>query len=104
FVERVQYLLAQNIHLESTPMRSASGASIPERSIAVLPFTNHARTPELDTLARCMTEDLASQLARTPGFQVVAQPAGAAARARYVISGSVRQHEPGCVRVAIQII
>ncbi|MGO9933151.1 MAG: TIR domain-containing protein [Steroidobacteraceae bacterium] len=104
FVERVQYLLAQDIDLESTPIRSASGASIPERSIAVLPFTNHARTPELDTLARCIAEDLASQLARTPGFQVVAQPAVGAPHALYVISGSVRQHESGRVRVAIQII
>ena len=104
FVERVQHLLSRNIDMEPTPIRSASGASIPEKSIAVLPFTNHARTPELDTLAKCMAEDLASQLARTPGFQVVAQPAVAAPRAFYVISGSVRQPEPGCVRVAIQII
>lgn len=104
FVERVQHLLSQAIQMESTPIRSASGASIPERSIALLPFTNHSRTPELDTLARCIAEDLASQLARTPGFQVVAQPTVAAPHARYVISGSVRQHESGCVRVAIQIV
>ncbi len=104
FVERVQYLLAQDIHLEPTPMRSASGASIPERSMAVLTFTNHGRTPELDTLARCMAEDLAGQLARTPGFRVVAQPTLAAPNALYVISGSVRQHESERVRVAIQII
>jgi TolB-like protein len=105
FVQRVQHLLSQDTLREPTPpIRSASGAPMAEKSIAVLPFTNHARTPELDTLARCMAEDLASQLARTPGFQVVAQPGGTAPRARYVISGSVRQHESGCVRVAIQII
>lgn len=133
FVERVLQLLQSVNHAAPTPSRSAFSASfapsaqgaaeaqraIPERSISILPFTNHARTPELDTLAKCIAEDLGSQLARTPGFQVVAQPAVAAAlqpnpedvqhiaqtlRARYVISGSVRQHEPGCVRVAIQII
>lgn len=104
FVQRVLQLLSQDVHTESPPIRSVSGASIAEKSISVLPFMDHARTPELDTLAKCMAEDLASQLARTPGFQVVAQPAVAAARARYVISGSLRQPEPGCVRVAIQII
>jgi len=104
FAKRVLHLLSQGIHTEPAPIRSASGASTPEKSISILPFTNHAHTPELDTLAKCMAEDLASQLARTPGFQVVAQPALAVPRARYVISGSVRQHGPGCVRVAIQII
>ncbi len=103
FVERVRHLLSQDIHSEPASIRSTSDAS-PEKSISVLPFTNHARTPELETLAKCMAEDLASQLARTPGFQVVGQPAVAAPRARYVISGSVRQPEPGCVHVAIQII
>lgn len=100
FVERVQHLLSQDVHMEPTPVRSPSSASIAEKAISVLPFTNHAGTPELDTLAKCMAEDLASQLARTPGFQVIAH----SPRARYVISGSVRQREPGCVRVSIQII
>jgi adenylate cyclase len=104
FVERVQHLLSRDIHLQRTPTRSASGASVAEKSISVLPFTNHACTPELDTLAKCIAEDLASQLARTPGFQVVARPGVAAPPASYVISGSVRQHESGWVRVAIQII
>jgi TolB-like protein len=104
FVERIQHLLSLDTFKGPTPIRSASGAPMAEKSIAVLPFTNHAATPALDTLARCIAEDLASQLARTPGFQVVAQSAVAAPRARYVINGSVREYEPGCVRVAIQII
>jgi TolB-like protein len=100
FVERLRVLLSAVEGRAPAPIRSASGASIPEKSISILPFTNHAGTPELDMLAKCMAEDLAGQLARTPGFQVIAH----SPRARYVISGSVRQHEPGCVRVAIQII
>ncbi len=104
FLERLLRLLSLAEVRIPTSVRSASGASIPEKSISILPFTNHARTPELDTLAKCIAEDLASQLARTPGFQVVAQPAAAAPRARYVISGSVRQQESGSVRVGIQII
>jgi TolB-like protein/Tfp pilus assembly protein PilF len=103
FVQRVQHLLAQGVQTQPALIRSASGA-IPLKSISVLPFTNHSRTAELDTLAKCMAEDLAGQLARLPGFQVVAQPAVAAPLARYVVNGSVRQHEPGCVRVAIQIV
>jgi TolB-like protein len=131
FAERVVDLLSPSSN--TAPQRSVSSASfaaraqsavaaqrsIPEKSILVLPFTNHARTTELETLAKCIAEDLASQLARTPGFQVVAQPVVAAnmqpnpkdvphtaqtPRARYVISGSVRQHDLGFVRVTIQII
>jgi TolB-like protein len=103
FVQRVQHLLSQGIQTEPALIRSASGA-IPEKSISVLPFTNHSRTAELDTLAKCMAEDLAGQLAHLPGFQVVAQTAVAAPLARYLLSGSVRQPEPECVRVAIQIV
>ncbi len=104
FVERVQHLLSQDIHREQTPIRSAAGASNPEKSISVRPFTNHSRTAELDTLAKCMAEDLAGQLARLPGFRVVGRPALAAPLARYVVSGSVRQYEPKYVRVAVQIV
>jgi len=106
--------LCESIRRRNPGAHGANSESLP--GISVLPFTNHTRTPELDTLAKCIAEDLGSQLARTPGFQVVAQPAVAAAmqpniqhtaqtlRPRYVISGSVRQPEPGYVRVAIQII
>ena len=132
FVERVLHLLSPIGQTAATSSHSASGeafalgarvaapqSATPEKSIAVLAFTNHAGTPELDTLARCIEEDLSSQLARTPGFQVVAQPAAAAtstsnpretqhslqsSRARYVIGGSVRQQGLTSVRVALQII
>jgi TolB-like protein/cytochrome c-type biogenesis protein CcmH/NrfG len=104
FVERLRLLLSAAEGPAPAPVRSAFSASIPEKAISVLPFINHAGTPDLDTLAKCLVEDLAGQLARTPGFRVVAQPTVAAPRARYVISGSVRQQDSGCVRVAIQII
>jgi len=109
--------LRESIRRSNLGARGANGEGMP--AISVLPFVNHARTPELDTLAKCLAEDLSSQLARTPGFQVVAQPAIVAAtqsdpgdmqhiaqtlRARYLISGSLRQPEPGCVRVAMQIV
>jgi TolB-like protein len=131
-IDRILQLLLPVNRTRPTPIRPESRApsalsahaaavqsAIRDISISILPFINHARTTELDTLAKCIAEDLASQLARTPGFHVVAQPAVAAAvqpnaehmqhipqpaRARYVISGSVRQYEPGSVRVAIQII
>jgi len=109
--------LCESIRRSSPGARGASREGLP--GISVLPFANHAHTPELNTLAECIVEDLGSQLARTPGFQVVAQPGVAAAmqpnsgdiqhiarmlRVRYLISGSLRQPEPGCVRVAIQIV
>ena len=87
--------------------------------IAVLPFSNFAHTPLLDSLAASIAEDLGGQLARAPGIQVVVQPAVVMAmqphpgdlthlarvlRASYLITGSLRQPEPGCVRIAIQIV
>jgi hypothetical protein len=98
FLERLLRLLSLAEVRIPTSVRSASGASIPEKSISILPFTNHARTPELDTLAKCIAEDLASQLARTPGFQVVAQPAAAAPRARYAGPRGALCN-PGCRRL-----
>jgi TolB-like protein len=109
-VERVLQLLSQVRQTAAAPIHAAvrafssatttRPAAIPEKSISVLPFINHARTSKLDTLARCFGEDLGSQLAHIPGFQVIAQSSSA----RYVISGSVRQQGPTCVRVALQII
>ena len=87
--------------------------------IAVMPLSNFARTPELDSLGASIAEDISGQLANVPGFQVVVQPAVVAAaqpnpgdlshlarvlRASYLITGSVRQPEAGCVRIAIQIV
>jgi DNA-binding SARP family transcriptional activator len=109
--------LCESVRGSNSGARSANKEGLP--GISVLPFVNHGRTPELEMLAKCIAEDLNSQLARTPGFQVVAQAAVAVAvqssaggiqdmsqmpRARYLISGSLRQPEPGSVRVAIQIV
>lgn len=98
----------------------AAGQGRPgQQVIAVLPPSNSAHTPEFDVLAASLAEDLAAHLARTPGLRVVAQPAVAAQwqinpgnvgllvrtlGAHYLITGSLRQPEPGCVRVAIQVV
>lgn len=87
--------------------------------LAVLPLANVARTPGLEALADSMAEDMGGHLARTPGFRVVAQAAVSSAlqanpgdlerlartlRAAYLVTGSLRQPEPGRVRAAIQIV
>lgn len=100
--------------------RRASEIGAPgQRVIAVLPFSNTAHTPAGDALAAALAEDLSGHLARTPGFRVVAQPAvsaqlhaqpgdaGLLARslnARYLVTGSLREPEAGCVRVAVQVV
>jgi len=101
-------------------LRKASGGEgRGQPVIAVLPFANAARAPELDSLAGSVAEDIGRQLSRAPGFRVVAQPAVVAAMqpnpddltqlarvlgASYLVSGSLRQPEPGCVRIALQIV
>lgn len=87
--------------------------------IAVLPFSNFARTAALDALASSVAEDIGDQLARTPGFRVPARPAVAAAmqpnpddfgrlarslRAKYLVTGSLRQPEPARVRISVQVV
>jgi DNA-binding SARP family transcriptional activator len=109
--------LYESMRKASATVRGTEGRGL--RVIAVLPFANFARTPELDVLAASVAEDMSAQLARTPGFQVVAQPAVVAAmqpnpgdlaqlarllRASYLVTGSLRQPEPGCVRISIQIV
>jgi DNA-binding SARP family transcriptional activator len=89
------------------------------RVVAILPFSNFARTPVLEALASTIVEDMGGQLSRVPGFSVVAQPAVVAAmqsspgdlghlsrtlRASYLVTGSLRQPEPGRVRVATQVV
>lgn len=87
--------------------------------LAVLPLANVARAPGLEALAASMAEDMGGHLARTPGFRVVAQAAVSSALhanpgdlehlartlgAAYLITGSLRQPEPGRVRAAIQVV
>jgi DNA-binding SARP family transcriptional activator/Tfp pilus assembly protein PilF len=101
-------------------LRKASGTEGRGRPvIAVVPFANAARAPELDPLASSIAEDIARQLSRAPGFRVVAQPAVVAAMqphpddlsklarvlgASYLVTGGLRQPEPECVRIAVQIV
>lgn len=87
--------------------------------VAVLPFANVARAPELDALAASMADEISRQLSRAPGFRVVVQPAVVAAMqpnpddlthlarvlgASYLVTGSLRQPEVGCLRIALQIV
>ncbi|WP_291985328.1 BTAD domain-containing putative transcriptional regulator [Candidatus Accumulibacter sp. ACC007] len=87
--------------------------------LAVLPFANVARAPELESLAVSMADEISRQLSRTPGFRVVVQPAVVAAMqpnpddlvqlarvlgATYLVTGSLRRPESGCLRVALQIV
>lgn len=87
--------------------------------LAVLPLANVARTPGLEALAASMVEDLSGHLARMPGFGAVAQAAVSSAlqanpgdlehlartlRAAYLVTGSLRQPEPGRVRAALQVV
>ncbi|MCC7325734.1 MAG: tetratricopeptide repeat protein [Burkholderiales bacterium] len=109
--------LHDSIRKAGVALRGSEGRGLPV--IAILPFANFARTPDLDALAASIGEDISGQLSRIPGVRVVVQPAVVAAMqpnpddlthlarvlgASYLITGSLRQPEPGCVRVAIQIV
>jgi DNA-binding SARP family transcriptional activator/lipoprotein NlpI len=87
--------------------------------VAVLPVVNFTRDAELGALCVALSEDLSSQLARLPGFEVLADRAVAAAaqeagsdirrvaralRARYLVTGSLRRLDEGTLRVAIQLL
>ncbi|MCB1964820.1 MAG: tetratricopeptide repeat protein [Candidatus Accumulibacter sp.] len=109
--------LHDDIRQASTALRGTDGRR--QAVIAVLPFANVARAPELDALAASIADELGRQLSRAPGFQVVAQPAvvtamrpnpddlGQLARvlgASYLVTGSLRLPERGCLRIALQIV
>lgn len=102
---------------DSGTLRGGEGRGQPV--LAVLPFANVARAPELESLAASMADELSRQLSRTPGFRVVVQPAVVAAMqpnpddlvqlarvlgASYLVTGSLRRPESGCLRVALQIV
>ena len=100
--------------------RQATESGAPgQRVIAVLPFSNSAHTPAGDALSAALAEDISGHLARTPGFRVVAQSAvsaqlrahpgdtGLLARSlsvHYLVTGSLREPEAGCMRVAVQVV
>jgi len=109
--------LHDSIRKAGVALRGSEGRGLP--IIAILPMVNFARTPELDALAASIGEDIGGQLSRAPGFRVVVQPAVVAAMqpnpddlthvsrvlgASYLVAGSLRQPEPGCVRIAIQLV
>ncbi|WP_291995521.1 BTAD domain-containing putative transcriptional regulator [Candidatus Accumulibacter sp. ACC003] len=99
-----------------TPRRSEGGG---RPVVAVVPFANVARAPEIDSLATSIADEISRQLAHAPGFRVVVQPAVLAAMqpnpddlrqlarvlgATYLVTGSLRQPESGCLRIALQIV
>ena len=86
-------------------------------SIAVLRFENLSEDRALELIANGLTEDIIAQLARVPGFFVIARASsfaysqrnadtsrvGAELGVRYVVTGSVRSSAER-VRVAVQLV
>ncbi|WP_300319181.1 BTAD domain-containing putative transcriptional regulator [Accumulibacter sp.] len=109
--------LHDSIRRDNFTRRDSEGHGL--RVVAVVPFVNAARRPELDSLAAIIAEEISRQLARVPGFRVVVQPAVVAAMrpnpddltqiarvlgASYLVTGSLRQPEAGVLRIAVQIV
>lgn len=105
------------IRQASSTLRGSEGRG--QAVIAVLPFANVAHAPDLDSLASSIPDELGRQLSRVPGFRVVAQPAVVAAMqpnpddlsqlarvlgASYLVTGSLRLPERGCLRISLQIV
>jgi adenylate cyclase len=86
-------------------------------AIAVLPFENDSADPEQDYFADGMTEDLITDLAKSPGLQVTARTSTAAYKGRpvdvreisselgvqYILEGSVEKNR-GQIRVTAQLV
>lgn len=80
-------------------------AKVPEAlTLSVLPFEALGPGREHDYLARGISSDLMTDLSRLAGLQVIA-PSGdkTAARARYVVSGSV-QRDAASLRINVRLI
>jgi TolB-like protein len=91
--------------------------AIPEKSIAVLPFTDMSEKKDQEYFADGIAEEVLDRLAQVPGLKVVgrassfqfkdksADPAsiGAALGVAYLLEGSVRR-DAGRVRVAAQLV
>jgi TolB-like protein len=124
-------LLAEHLWLSnhSTPVQAAVPApsgpavgssistGIPEKSIAVLAFTDMSEKKDQEYFADGIAEEVLNRLAKVPGLKVVGRassfqfkgkstnPAGigAALGVSYLLEGSVRK-EAGRVRVAAQLV
>jgi len=108
----------------AAPARSATAKPPPARhhagkrpTLAVLPFTNRAGTPDDDAFGDAMAEDISTALSRGHGLRLIAHGAtvgirerepdvrriGAALGADYVLEGNVRRMG-GTLRVTAQLL
>lgn len=99
---------------EPPPARHHAGK---RPTLAVLPFTNRAGTPDDDVFGEAMAEDISTALSRGHGLRLIAHGAmagirerepdvrriGAALGANYVMEGNVRRMG-GTLRVTAQLI
>jgi DNA-binding winged helix-turn-helix (wHTH) protein/TolB-like protein/Tfp pilus assembly protein PilF len=72
-------------------------------TVTVLPFEAVGPGREHDYLARGIGSDLMTDLSRLPGLRLISPSADKAARARYVVSGSV-QREGAALRVNVRLV
>lgn len=101
----------------STPSDEVASFDPPENSVAVLPFTDLSDGQELKYFGQSLSEEVITKLSQTPELHVVARTSsfsvpqegsdirGISRRlnVRYVLEGSVRQHD-GEVRIVAQFI
>jgi transcriptional activator of cad operon len=97
--------------------RTGAARTIPEKSIAVLPFADMSEKKDQEYFADGIAEEVLNRLAKVPGLKVVgrassfqfkdkaADPAniGAALGVAYLLEGSVRK-EADLVRVTAQLV
>jgi TolB-like protein/lipopolysaccharide biosynthesis regulator YciM len=103
--------------LERTSNLPAVAASLPEDSIAVLPFANLSNEPENEYFSDGLSEEIRNQLARVEGLRVAARSSSFAFKGRHedvreigrrlnvasVLEGGVRRHA-GTVRIDVQLV
>ncbi len=100
------------IHQAARPVAARSTLEVMSETpaayltLTVLPFESMGDGGEQAYLARGISNDLMTDLSRLPGLRLIAASRTApdsAAKARYLVSGSV-QHEPGTLRINIRLI
>jgi TolB-like protein len=113
----VQRIRCSTASEEVTRSAGAAGETPESPSIAVLPFRNLSGDPSQEYFSDGMTEDLITELSRTPGLFVIARHSSFAYKehsgdvrevarelgVRYLLEGSARQ-DAGRVRINAQLI
>jgi serine/threonine-protein kinase len=117
FKSRTAAVTKSRSGLSAAPGKTRASRPVPEKSIAVLPFTNLTRGVDDDYFSDGLTEELIHLLTRIPGLRVVAWTSASQLRGREqdlaglrqqlqvgtVLRGSVRR-TPERVRVTAQLI